>query len=218
MINDQAYLIHKTLLKQGLETPFYSLNFKQNNDIRKKTIAKYIKKILILLNLNLENNSLIKTPMRIADMFVNEIFSGLDYNNFPKISFIKNIMKTQEMITVSNIILTSICEHHLLIIDGQAIVSYLPKDKIIGLSKINRVVRFFSQRPQIQERLTQQILIAFQTLLATNDVAISINAVHYCVKARGIKDATSKTTTTSLGGLFETNTKFRQEFLQLIPL
>ena len=129
-------------------------------------------------------------------MYVDEIFSGLDYANFPKITVIENKMKVDEMVTVRDITLTSTCEHHFVTIDGKATVAYIPKDSVIGLSKINRIVQFFSQRPQVQERLTQQILVALQTLLGTNNVAVSIDAVHYCVKARGIRDATSATTTT----------------------
>ena len=105
------------------------------------------------------------------------------------------------MVTVRDITLTSTCEHHFVTIDGKATVAYIPKDSVIGLSKINRIVQFFSQRPQVQERLTQQIPVALQTLLGTNNVAVSIDAVHYCVKARGIRDATSATTTTSLGAV-----------------
>ncbi len=139
-----------------------------------------------------------ETPHRIAKMYVDEIFSGLDYANFPKITLIENKMKVDEMVTVRDITLTSTCEHHFVTIDGKATVAYIPKDSVIGLSKINRIVQFFAQRPQVQERLTQQILIALQTLLGTNNVAVSIDAVHYCVKARGIRDATSATTTTLL--------------------
>ncbi len=114
------------------------------------------------------------------------------------------------MVTVRDITLTSTCEHHFVTIDGKATVAYIPKDSVIGLSKINRIVQFFAQRPQVRERLTQQILIALQTLLGTNNVAVSIDAVHYCVKARGIRDATSATTTTSLGGLFKSSQNTRR--------
>ncbi len=114
------------------------------------------------------------------------------------------------MVTVRDITLTSTCEHHFVTIDGKATVAYIPKDSVIGLSKINRIVQFFSQRPQVQERLTQQILTALQTLLGTSNVAVSIDAVHYCVKARGIRDATSATTTTSLGGLFKSSQNTRR--------
>lgn len=141
---------------------------------------------------------------------------GLDYSRFPKITVIENKMKVDEMVTVRDITLTSTCEHHFVTIDGKATVAYIPKDSVIGLSKINRIVQFFAQRPQVQERLTQQILIALQTLLGTNNVAVSIDAVHYCVKARGIRDATSATTTTSLGGLFKSSQNTRQEFLRAV--
>ena len=146
-------------------------------------------------------------------MYVDEIFSGLDYTNFPKITVIDNKMGVEEMVKVSNISLTSTCEHHFVTIDGTARVGYIPKDKIIGLSKINRIVRFFAQRPQVQERLTQQILVALQTLVQTDDVAISIEATHFCVKSRGVMDANSRTQTTALGGNFKAQHKTRAEFL-----
>ena len=117
------------------------------------------------------------------------------------------------MVIIDDIELVSTCEHHFVTIDGQAKVAYIPQKKIIGLSKINRIVRFFSRRPQVQERLTQQILIALQTLLETNDVAVSIKATHYCVKSRGVMDTNSSTKTTSLGGAFKTDSSTRSEFL-----
>ena len=122
-------------------------------------------------------------------------------------------MQVDEMIMVRDISLTSTCEHHFVTIDGLAHVAYIPRGKVIGLSKINRIVQFFARRPQVQERLTQQILLALQTLLGTKDVAISIKATHYCVKARGVMDSTSYTTTTSLGGVFKTQPDTRAEFL-----
>lgn len=172
--------------------------------------------IMRLLNLDLTDDSLAETPSRIAKMYVDEIFSGLDYANFPKITLIENKMSVDEMVTVRDITLTSTCEHHFVTIDGKATVAYIPKDYVIGLSKINRIVRFFSQRPQVQERLTQQILVALQTLLGTTNVAVSIDAIHYCVKSRGVCDATSSTSTTSLGGLFKSNPSTRQEFLRSV--
>ena len=122
-------------------------------------------------------------------------------------------MHVDEMVKVKDITLTSTCEHHFVTIDGYAKVAYLPREKIIGLSKINRIVQFFAKRPQVQERLTQQILVALQALLETQDVAVSITATHYCVKSRGVTDATSKTTTTALGGYFKFNQASRHEFL-----
>jgi len=141
------------------------------------------------------------------------VLGGLDYANFPKLTVIENKMNVDEMVLVRKIDLSSTCEHHFVTIDGAASVAYIPRDKVIGLSKINRVVRFFAQRPQVQERLTEQVLRALQALLDTRDVAVSITAVHYCVKARGVMDANSETTTTALGGAFRNQPATRKEFL-----
>jgi GTP cyclohydrolase I len=157
---------------------------------------------------------MMETPHRIAKMYVNEIFGGLDYQRFPKITLIDNKMAASEMIRVRDIDLTSTCEHHFVTIDGTADVAYIPKSRIIGLSKINRLVRFFAQRPQVQERLTQQVLVALQTLLGTDDVAVRINATHYCVKARGVMDSTSTTETLSLGGQFLEDRDLRRDFVR----
>jgi GTP cyclohydrolase I len=146
-------------------------------------------------------------------MYVNEIFGGLDYRNFPKLTVIENKMRVDEMVKVSEISVSSTCEHHFVSIDGAATVAYIPRDKVIGLSKINRIVRFFAQRPQVQGRLTEQILVALQTLLETRDVAVTIAATHFCVKSRGVMDANSITTTTALGGVFKTQEDTRKEFL-----
>jgi GTP cyclohydrolase IA len=146
-------------------------------------------------------------------MYVDEIFSGLDYARFPKTTVIDNKMKVEEMVKIDDIAVVSTCEHHFITIDGLARVAYIPAEKIIGLSKVNRIVRFFAQRPQVQERLTQQVLVALQALLGTQDVAITINAAHYCVKARGVMDANSTTQTTALGGAFRSDSRTRSEFL-----
>lgn len=214
--SQEAALVHQALLARGLETPLTSSLPSLEANQRKHQIAEHMRQIMQLLNLDLSDDSLTETPQRIAKMYVDEIFSGLDYRNFPKITLIENKMQVDEMVTVRDITLTSTCEHHFVTIDGKATVAYIPKDKVIGLSKINRIVQFFAQRPQVQERLTQQILLALQTLLGTNNVAVSIDAVHYCVKARGVQDATSATTTTSLGGLFKSSQNTRQEFLAAV--
>ncbi|AKC32011.1 GTP cyclohydrolase I FolE [Candidatus Pantoea carbekii] len=216
ILSQEALIVHQALLKHGLETPFRTEEYKIDEQSRQNKIADHLSQIMKLLNLDLKDDSLMETPYRIAKMYTNEIFSGLDYINFPEITVIPNKMKVDEMVTVHDITLTSTCEHHFVIIDGKATVAYIPKDKVIGLSKINRIVHFFSQRPQVQERLTQQILIALQTLLNTNNVAVSIDAIHYCVKARGIKDSNSATTTTSLGGLFKASYNTRTEFLRVV--
>ncbi|KZY97066.1 GTP cyclohydrolase I FolE, partial [Oleiphilus sp. HI0072] len=177
-------------------------------------IKGLLAEVVATLGLDLQDDSLAETPHRIAKMYLEEIFSGLDYQNFPKIAVIENKMNVDEMVKVSRINLISTCEHHFVTIDGLAKVAYIPAEKIIGLSKINRIVKFFSQRPQVQERLTKQILVALQVLLNTDNVAVSINATHYCVKSRGIMDANSETSTTALGGSFKTNPQTRAEFLQ----
>nr|WP_314264700.1 GTP cyclohydrolase I FolE [uncultured Moellerella sp.] len=213
-LSKEAELVHAALESRGLETPLRIQSIPREE--RKQLIEGHMAEVMRLLNLDLTDDSLADTPRRIAKMYVDEIFSGLDYTNFPKITLIENKMHVDEMVTVRNITMTSTCEHHFVTIDGKATVAYIPKDKVIGLSKINRIVQFFAQRPQVQERLTQQILTALQTLLGTNNVAVTIDAVHYCVKARGIRDATSTTTTTSLGGLFKSSQNTRQEFLRAV--
>lgn len=214
LLSKEAVQVHAALEARGLETPLKGEILPV--DERKQKIEAHMREIMQLLNLDLSDDSLAETPRRVAKMYVDEIFSGLDYHNFPKITLIENKMKVDEMVTVRDITLTSTCEHHFVTIDGKATVAYIPKDCVIGLSKINRIVQFFSQRPQVQERLTQQILVALQALLGTNNVAVSIDAVHYCVKSRGICDATSSTSTTSLGGIFKSNPSTRQEFLRSV--
>jgi len=207
----EADLVRHALLERGLETPL--LPHQIDRDEKYQRIKKSFTDIARTLGLDLSDDSLCETPHRIAKMYVDEIFGGLDYFNFPRITVIDNKMGVEEMVKVSDISLTSTCEHHFVTIDGVAKVAYIPKDKIIGLSKINRIVRFFAQRPQVQERLTQQILVALQTLLQTEDVAVTIDATHYCVKARGVMDANSRTQTTALGGTFKAKHKTRAEFL-----
>jgi len=207
----EALLVRDALLEQGLETPMVPNNI--DNEQKYERIKKSVMTIMKTLGLDLSDDSLLETPHRIAKMYVYEIFSGLDYSQFPKITVIENKMKIDEMVKVKEISLTSTCEHHFVTIDGMAKVAYIPGNKIIGLSKINRIVRFFAQRPQVQERLTQQILVALQTLLETDDVAVTIEAKHYCVKSRGVMDATSETQTTALGGAFKESHRTREEFL-----
>lgn len=207
----EANLVRHALLERGLETPLIDNGY--DRDEKYARIKQSFTDIAETLGLDLKDDSLSETPHRIAKMYVDEIFSGLDYTKFPKITVIDNKMGVEEMVKISDISMTSTCEHHFVTIDGTARVAYIPRDKIIGLSKINRIVRFFAQRPQVQERLTRQILIALQTLLQTEDVAVSIDATHYCVKSRGIMDANSHTQTTALGGVFRDQHKTRAEFL-----
>ena len=207
----EAQLVRNALIEKGLETPMSGI--KLSRDEKYTRIRDAMIQVATALGLDLKDDSLQETPHRIAKMYVDEIFSGLNYESFPKISLIKNKMNTEEMIKVKAVKVISTCEHHFVTIDGLANVAYLPGKKIIGLSKINRIVSFFAQRPQVQERLTQQILVALQTLLDTRDVAVFIDATHYCVKARGIMDASSRTETSALGGLFKSDQSLRDNFL-----
>ncbi len=210
-LSAEAMRVRQALIEHGLETPM--INNGLSRDQKFNIIRDAFTDITSALGLDLTDDSLCETPERIAKMYVDEVFSGLDYTQFPKISVIDNKMQVEEMVLVDQIDLTSTCEHHFVTIDGTARVAYIPADKVIGLSKINRVVRFFAQRPQVQERLTQQVLVALQTLLDTDNVAVSMEAVHYCVKSRGVMDSNSRTRTTALGGVFKSNPATRAEFL-----
>jgi GTP cyclohydrolase I len=208
----EAKLVKAALVEKGLETPMIENGL--TRDEKYSRIRESMKDIVTTLGLDLQDDSLTETPHRIAKMYVDELFGGLDYSNFPKISVIDNKMGVEEMVKVDNISVISTCEHHFVTIDGASRVAYIPTNKIIGLSKINRIVRFFAQRPQVQERLTQQILVALQTLLETDDVAVTIDATHYCVKSRGVMDSNSSTQTTALGGQFKEDKSMRAEFLK----
>jgi GTP cyclohydrolase I len=210
-LSNEAQLVRNALIKKGLETPMSGQQL--TRDEKYNRIKDAMTEVVWALGLDLTDDSLEETPHRIAKMYVDEIFSGLDYSTFPKISLIDNKMHAEEMVKVKSVKVISTCEHHFVTIDGIADIAYLPGDKIIGLSKINRIVSFFAQRPQVQERLTRQILIALQTLLETKDVAVFMDATHYCVKARGIQDASSRTETTAMGGRFKSDASLRQHFL-----
>ena len=210
--SSEANLVKAALVERGLETPMIENGLSRNE--KYSLVKSSMKDIVTTLGLDLRDDSLTETPHRIAKMYVDELFGGLDYSNFPKISVIDNKMGVEEMVKVDNISVISTCEHHFVTIDGASRVAYIPNNKIIGLSKINRIVRFFAQRPQVQERLTQQILVALQTLLETDDVAVTIDATHYCVKSRGVMDTNSSTQTTALGGQFKEDHRTRAEFLR----
>lgn len=177
-------------------------------------ITTHFTAIMEILGLDLKNGSLKETPRRIAKMYVNEVFSGLSPANFPKITVIENEMHYDQMVLVRDIQVMSVCEHHFQTIDGLATVAYIPNQKVIGLSKINRIVQYFSRRPQVQERLTKQITDCLQFILQTEHVAVSISARHYCVIARGVQDAKSMTSTSDLRGHFKSRAETRMEFLK----
>ena len=213
-ISDEAAKVRDALIAKGIETPMKSVGL--SLDLRRKEIEKHMREVLQLIGLDLTDDSIEETPVRMAKMYLDEIFTGMDYANFPKITNIRNRMKVSEMVLVNDITLTSTCEHHFVTIDGKVSVAYYPKDWVIGLSNINRVVAFLAQRPQVQERLTEQILTALQTILQTDDVAVYVKATHFCVKCRGIKDTNSYTVTSAFGGVFLEDRETRKEFLSLI--
>lgn len=205
--------VHEHLVKVGVETPIKKRNLdrKEQIDIIEGNFAE----IMRALGLDLTDDSLIDTPKRVAKMYVNEIFWGLDYEAFPKCTTVDNKMHYNEMVVERNVSVQSNCEHHFVVIDGLATVAYVPKQKVLGLSKINRIVEYFSKRPQIQERLTEQIFHTLQFILETEDVAVMIDAQHYCVKSRGVEDTGSSTVTSRLGGGFKNDPAVRNEFYQI---
>ena len=205
--------VHEHLVKMGVETPTtdYQLDRKEKIDV----IEAHFNGIMRALGLDLEDDSLMDTPKRVAKMYVNEIFWGLDYDAFPKCTTVANKMNYDEMVVERNVNVQSNCEHHFVIIDGLATVAYVPNEKVLGLSKINRIVEYFAKRPQIQERLTEQVFHALCYILETENVAVMIDAQHYCVKSRGVEDTGSSTVTTKLGGGFKTDAAARAEFLSI---
>jgi len=180
-------------------------------------IEKSVKDILHTLGMDLTDDSIQGTPKRVAKAFINEMFMGLNPKNKPTASTFDNNYNYGEMLVEKNIVLYSTCEHHLLPIIGRAHVAYISDGKVIGLSKMNRIVEYFSKRPQVQERLTMQIVQAMQEALGTEDVACVIDAKHLCVNSRGIKDIESSTVTSEFGGKFKEK-ETKKEFLQYLQM
>ena len=190
---------------------------KQSAEKKIAAITDSFSDIMIELGLDTTDDSLMDTPKRVAKMYVNEIFYGLNYDYFPKCTAIENKMKNNgSFLLEKNINVQSNCEHHFVVIDGLATVAYIADKKLLGLSKLNRIVQFFAKRPQVQERLTEQIRATIQYVAQTDDVAVYVDAKHWCVKSRGIQDQTSSTVTLSVGGVFaEKTSEIRKEFLNL---
>jgi len=180
-------------------------------------IQESVKDILNTLGMDLTDDSLKGTPKRVAKAFVNELFMGLNPKNMPKASTFENNYNYGEMLVERNIVVYSTCEHHLLPIVGRAHVAYISDGKVIGLSKMNRIVEYFAKRPQVQERLTMQVVQAMQEALGTDDVACVIDAKHLCVNSRGIKDIDSSTVTAEFGGKFKEK-ETKQEFLEYLKM
>lgn len=194
-------------LYAGLQTPMKADAFKLTDTEKKERIATLFEEIMDVMGLDLTDDSLKGTPNRVAKMYIDEIFSGLNPKNKPKIALFDNKYQYNQMLIEKNITFYSNCEHHFVPIIGKVHVSYISSGKVIGLSKINRIVQYFAKRPQVQERLTNQIAEELKTILKTEDVAVIIDAKHLCVSSRGIKDDTSATVTTYYGGQFNTPNK-----------
>lgn len=207
--------VHKVLEEAGIETPMTSIrtiDLDQDQDEIEKSVAN----IMECLNLDLTDDSLRDTPRRVAKMFCEEIFSGLNYDNFPKCTTIENKMGYDEVVLVRNCVVRSMCEHHMMPIYGRASIGYIPGKKVLGLSKFTRVVDFFASRFQVQERLTEQVYAALVYILETEDIAVVVEASHFCMRMRGVEEHCSDTVTSKMGGRFRENASLRAEVMSLI--
>ena len=194
----------------GLKTPMKPNAFNISDQEKKEKIADLFKEIMDVMGLDLSDDSLKGTPKRVAKMYIEEIFSGLNPANKPKVALFDNKYQYNQMLVEKNITFYSNCEHHFVPIMGKAHVAYVSSGKVIGLSKLNRIVQYYAKRPQVQERLTNQIAEELKEVLKTEDVAVIIDAKHLCVSSRGIKDDTSSTVTSFFGGKFNTPQKIAE--------
>ncbi len=219
MINNTEFQdeIGENHIATSAQNPIRKDAFLISDEEKIRLIKKDVENILSTLGIDLTDDSLKGTPNRVAKMFVNELFGGLNPNKKPKASTFENNYKYGEMLVEKNITLYSTCEHHLLPIIGRAHVAYISNGRVIGLSKMNRIVEYYAKRPQVQERLTMQIVQELQIALGTEDVACVIDAKHLCVNSRGIKDIQSSTVTSEFGGKFKTE-QARREFLNYIQM
>jgi GTP cyclohydrolase IA len=213
-LNDHTDDSHSSF---SLETPLRPDAFEQDDDLKIELIEKHFREIMYILGLDLTDDSLKGTPHRVARMYVKEIFSGLNPNSAPDVKLFENKYKYKNMLIEKSIGFHSTCEHHFVPIIGKAHVAYIPNGKVVGLSKLNRIVRYFARRPQVQERMTIQIANMLKETLHTNDVAVLIEADHLCVASRGVQDVTSNTITTEYCGKF-LDVKTREEFLNYIRM
>lgn len=219
MINNEEFQdeIENNHIGSSAKNPLREDAFDISDDEKISSIKKDVENILLTLGMDLTDDSLKGTPNRVAKMFVKEIFGGLNPNKKPNASTFENNYKYGEMLVEKNITVYSTCEHHLLPIIGRAHVAYISNGRVVGLSKINRIVEFYAKRPQVQERLTMQIVQELQNALGTEDVACIIDAKHLCVNSRGIKDIESSTVTSEFGGKFKQE-QTRRELLEYIKL
>ncbi|MDA9365677.1 GTP cyclohydrolase I FolE [Flavobacteriaceae bacterium] len=217
IITDNTIQEGEDHFSNNAKTPLKENAFDKSNDEKIRIIQEHVSTILETLGMDLTDDSLKGTPLRVAKMFVNEIFGGLHPNKKPKASTFDNSYKYGEMLVEKNITLYSTCEHHLLPIIGKAHVAYVSNGTVVGLSKMNRIVDYYAKRPQVQERLTIQIVQELQEVLGTKDVACVIDAKHLCVNSRGISDTASSTVTSEFGGVFKSEEK-KREFLDYLKL
>lgn len=202
----------------SIDTPLREGAFEMDDDLKIELIEKHFREIMHVLGLDLTDDSLKGTPRRVAKMYVKEIFSGLDPKNKPEAKLFENKYKYNEMLVEKDITFFSNCEHHFVPIYGKAHVAYISNGNVIGLSKINRIVQYYSKRPQVQERLTMQIGNELKEALGTDDVAVVIDAHHMCVSTRGVQDVNSSTVTSFYSGKFERDENARTEFMKYISL
>ncbi len=204
-------------LFSSIETPMRPDAFALEDDVKIELIEKHFRHIMEIMGLDLTDDSLRGTPKRVAKMYVKEVFSGLDPKNKPKVALFDNKYKYDQMLVEKDISVFSNCEHHFVPIYGKAHIAYISSGKVIGLSKLNRIVEYFSKRPQVQERLTVQIANELKQALQTEDVAVVIDAKHMCVQSRGVRDAGSSTVTAYYGGKFEQEAT-KKEFLAYLGM
>jgi len=204
-------------LSSSIETPLRPDAFALEDDVKIELIEKHFRHIMEIMGLDLTDDSLKGTPNRVAKMYIKEVFSGLDPRNKPAVSLFDNKYKYDQMLVEKDISVFSHCEHHFVPIYGKAHIAYISSGKVIGLSKLNRIVDYFSKRPQVQERLTVQIASELKNALQTEDVAVVIDAKHMCVQSRGIRDTGSSTVTAYYGGRFEQEAT-KKEFLTYLGM
>ena len=203
--------VGKHLVELGVETPMNG-GYEHNIDY----VGTRFYEIMEKLGCDMDDDSMRDSPNRVASMFFDELFSGMDYKKFPRCTIFENKMNFDSMVVQKSIIVKSVCEHHFQTIYGKCHVAYIPTGNVIGLSKLNRVVNFFARRPQVQERLTEQVYRALQLILDTDNVAVYMECDHFCVKARGVEDVNSSMVTSRLGGAFFDIPHARAEFMSIV--
>ena len=208
-----GYEVKRYLIKKGVETPIVEVNLGREEKI--DLIRANMRTIIEVLGLDTTDDSIKDTAARVGKMYVDELCAGMDYERFPAVTRFDNKMGYNQMVLQKDITFHSMCEHHFVNFHGLAQVGYIPNGKVVGLSKLNRIVNFFARRPQVQERLNEQVFYALEYILGTSDIAVLMQAEHLCVKSRGIHDQNSGMTTSKLGGGFYDISKLRNEFMVL---